>query len=486
MSRIAFTVLVSTFASGATAATIEIPWTIVKTIPANTLPVQGVDGDYILGKGGVNDDDFKALLGFELDASMDTNGVELRLPGVFRVEAPDTVRAGSSVDVRTSFELRPTASNPIGFRTIGVGSVDTKLTYDIDIPGVETEGSVDLPDNFGFEGVNVQTGNTDAFETEFSSTVAPQQTLTRNYFSEDDFGNQLPRRATNFTGYEITATDNVDGLEIGVDLYDAAASLPTPAAPFLTPGRPFIDLDLSVGADLQVSNTLSTNLATMYFTDDGISTQAIQASRPGGVSQLRIPENLNPGDVYGINLFAVGLGYNIFSEIGLVGNVDLDFSAGRGPLKWETELFSENFTDVEEFGRSLTYYYESILTNSEFAEGEPNLDLDFSETILLFNIAGQTCDQVVTLPNGSQRCDFTPKTPDSTIFPDSMELPFAGILPDPTGPGSTDGAGGPVQTQVSVSTPVLTEPTVIPVPAAFPLLAGGLGLLAFLGRRRTS
>ncbi|MEM9343147.1 MAG: hypothetical protein AAGA87_08890 [Pseudomonadota bacterium] len=487
MSRLLLTALVCTVASGATAATLEIPWTLTKTIPSNTLPVQGVDGDFILGKGGINRSNFKALLGFELDATMDTDAVELRLPGVFRIEAPDTVLPGSSVDVRTSFELRPTASDPITFRTIGVGSVDTKLTYDLDFPGVDTTGEIDLPDNFSYEGVGIQSGNTDTFETTFSSIVAPDQSLTRSYFTEDFFGNQLPPRATSFTGYELTATDNVDGVKIEVDLYDAAASLPTPAAPFLLPGTPVIDLDLGVGADLEVSNTLSTNMATMYFTgDNGATAQTIQASRPGGLSQIRIPETLTPGSTYDLNFFALGLGYNIFSEIGLIGNVDLELAAEVFGVGFDTELFSKNFTDSEKFGRSLTYYYESILTNDEFAGGQPNLDLDISATTLTFQIAGQTCDQVVTLPNGSQQCDFTPKEPDSPPVVESAELPFSDILPDASAPGSTAGAGGMVQTGVSFTTPIATDLTVIPVPASLPLLAGGLGLLVLLRSRRAS
>jgi hypothetical protein len=261
----------------------------------------------------------------------------ISLPFDIHIEAPDFVQAGQTVFLDSYATLSGT---PI-FTTYSDIDYSTSLSITTrDVPFIG-DNDISVPmENIGAGGISMNfNGSAEYTDTDTSA----DERLTRTIWREDPWNNALygenplnMARATQFEGYELHTSGDVDAWEAEIDLLQFASNFTGGA---LTPLSAVIDIEVGAGLDIIEENYLQTQFLTGYYTDDGL--QTYDDFLINGATQrgwLEIPESLSTGDSYNIQMFGLGLGFSILSEYFLQGNVDFDlellslFDIGLGEI----------------------------------------------------------------------------------------------------------------------------------------------------------
>lgn len=473
MRNIAMAITFCCSAPGAAmSASITIPWLVeFPTLITNPPPPRTVDvsapeieGAFRTSRGGIDAPGLDISAGFNVNASAITDASAFRFPVDITIEAPDEIRPGQLINLTTSFTPIDTITNPAFYRLNGRAAFDTDLSFSIqsDTFGVNQDRTIDLPDNLQVGAVSLTFGGEETFSAEDSTA---RVVAGRASFSEDPFGQFLVPRGTLTQGYQFEAIDRIDGVAAGVDLIDLAADLFPPIAPIAA----VADLDASGGLDIVISNTLTTNLGVAYYTYPGLNNEGfifdqIDLTRGGVGASVRAPDTLTPGDTFDLMFSALGLGFNVLTELAVQGAFSLDLSLDLLLKKPSLNLLSFPLGDPVRFDQDITkFFYLQFL--AEF--------MDPDDAILSMSVVGDAPSAPILVED----------IVGPTAADDALVRAFAnGLLPagEPAGLGLRFDVPG----EMPIVLPTITT-TAIPLPSTFLLLGAALGALATGARSGT-
>lgn len=459
------------------AGTITIPWlvefptTITNPPPPRVVDVSTPDiaGAFRTTFGGIDAPGIDARAGLQIDATAETRSSALRFPVNISIKAPDRVRPGQLVNLDARLEPIDTASNPAFYDASGRATFDTTLNLSIqsDTFGVDEDITLDLPDQVEVDAVTLRFGGEEDFKAD--DTTA-RQVAGRVSFEDDPFGQSLRPVGTLTQGYQFEANDTIDGLEAAVDLVDLAAV----AFPPIAPVAAIVDLDAGGGLDIGVFNTLTTNLGVAYYTypgldNEGFNFDQIDLTRNGAGTSVRVPDTLAPGDTFDLSFSALGLGFNVLTELALQGNFDLDLNLDVPLVDPSLELLSFDVGDPLVFDRQLTtFFYLQFL--AEF--------MNPADAVLSMIVDGTAPDTPVApgIPAGPAGADAAlVQAIAQGALGDSTPAPFGEVYDAPDVP--------PLQLPVVSTTVIPLPPTALLLGAA---LAGAGLRRRVSARRRTT
>lgn len=471
MIRVISVIAVAASGVQAHAATITIPWlvefprTVTNPPPARTVDVSApeIDGRFRTVRGGIDAPGIDVRAGLNIDAAATTSRSAFRFPVEVTIEAPERIRPGQTINLETSFRPIDTPSNPAFYRVEGDARFSTDVEIDIQSDTFNIDETIDfsLPDRVEQGPITARFGGDGRFEAEDDSG---RQVASRVSFDEDVFGQSLRPRGTLTQGYEFVAADTIDGVEAAIDLVDVVAAF----VPVLEPVAQVVDLDIGGGFDILASNTLTTNLGVAYYTYDGLDNDGfnfdqIDLTRNGAGASLRAPDDLQDGETFDVFFSALGLGFNVLSELGLQGNFDLDLNLDLALVEPSLELLSFDVGDPIIFDQDITtFFFTEFLT--EF--------MDPTDAVLSM-LVDSGADE---LPGGIRPIDGAPSADDGL----NLALGTGALGPgEPVDLGvAFDAPGAPPR-----ALPVITT-TVVPLPPALSLLLAGIGALVAASRRR--
>jgi len=301
----------------------------------------------------------------EMESSR-TQSYTISLPFDIHISAPDYVASGQTVFLDSYAVL----SGPASFTTSS--DIDYNTNLNITTRGVPIIGDNDISVplvNAGYGGVSMNfNGNASYTETDTSA----DEKLTRTIWKNDPTPNDNPlnmARATQFEGYELHTTGDVDAWEAEVDILEFAGNF----APVLAPYSDVMDISVGAGLDIVEENFLQTQFVTGYYTDDGGVTYddfLINGATQRG--WLDIPDGLDIGDTYDIQMTALGLGFSVLTEYFLQGNVDFDlellslFDISLGEIDIGSAIEVEDWVTRYQYAEFMNPAFGGFLTEDEF------------------------------------------------------------------------------------------------------------------------
>lgn len=305
-----------------------------------------------------------------VDARLELNSTRqqsytISLPFNIHISAPDVAAAGQYVFLDSSATLSGTPY----FSTHS--EIDYSTNFNLTtkgVPGLSNKDfSLPLP-NMTYGGVYLNFNGSGAYT---ESTTSAEQKLTRTVWTNDPYGNPLNMiRATQFEGYQLNTTGDVDAWEAEVQLLEFAGNFYEPAALAST----VMDISAGVGLDITEKNYLQTQFVTGYYTDDGGATYddfLINGATSKG--WLEIPDSLTAGDTYNIQMSALGLGFTVLSEYFLQGNADFDleilslFDVDLGEIDFGQPIKAEDWVTRYQYVQFMDPAYGGFLTPEQFA-----------------------------------------------------------------------------------------------------------------------
>ena len=335
----------------------------------------------------------------------------VHMPLTIRIEAPDTVRPGQEVQMKTSVLLGGSPS----FSTLSRIDYDTSVILNTrSVAGVPDQNSLTFPNSLPIpQGPTLVFGDDGLTGTAATSSFAAIQsaTLPGNPFGYPTSGAYL------FDGFDATTSAVTSAWGVQYDLLSAAAVVAAssgvgiPAAAGFVAASAVMSLNAKVGIDIAEHNRLITDFVVASYSDSLGGVGDVQANRSGKLDKVTIPAGLATGDTFTLAFDRLDLGLKTVTDIDYLLNL---FQLVLDVPDW-----------IPGVGDEYTLYSAPAMTSWDIVSFES--DAFFEELLgdfddLVFNIDAQA-----GLP------DFTPRTPPDRIF-----LPYPGtqlgsapsVLPD--------------------------------------------------------